>query len=607
MAKTLVPEDQSFWQDLDDEDRSKIKACVEIRRIARGEALIEQGAPSETLYIVNFGQFGVTNAGTGEIVAEIGKDQLIGEMGFFTGEPRGASVIAMRDSEVLEIDRVEFDALVARFPDMQRAVTRSLAKRLSRLGEITRRNFRQSPRVRVIALIAAGGGTIPEGFSARLLRAINARARGSVRASADARAHFANGAFDRYAVADWLGALEQESDFVVCVADNELNEWTRAVLNSADLLVMAVNGGSQALNPIENFAFTLFPANRRRIVRLYPQRPQVDEPSTPWLREREVFMLHHVALDSGADFDCFARFLTGQAIGFVAGAGGALGLAHIGIVKAFQEAGVVFDIFGGSSIGSGMAVAFAQLKSPEEVEAAIHEIFVQNAALKRLTLPKFGLLDHTILEATLAQSYGSIAFEDLWRPSFAIATDLSTYTMRVIRSGPTWQAVRASCAIPGVLPPFFDEDGHMLVDGAVSDNTPIAPMHGLKNGPNVIVDLRNSDPRLYDFDYRALPGRNELLAAMFNPLRRKPLPNCPGLASVIQQAVFSNIREKPDFSGAFDLTVQPPVCPGASFMTWDKHREVAEFSYNWGLETIARLEAEGNPALAEMRRLSQPS
>jgi len=607
MAKSLVPEDHSFWQDLDDEDRNKIQACMRLRRIARGEALIARGAASETLYIVNFGQFGVTNAQDGEIVAEIGKDQLIGEMGFFTGDPRSASVIAMRDSEVLEINRGEFDELVARFPDMQRAVMRSLAKRLARLGEITRRSARQSGRVRVIALISGGGGAIPQAFSLRLLQAINARARAALRASADARAKFPHGAVDRYAIADWLGELERENDIVLCVADNELNEWTRAVLNSADLLVVAVSGDSTALNPVESFAFTLFPPRRRRIVKLYPHRQQNGDIAAPWLRERDVFALHHVALDQGADFDCLARFLTGQAIGFVAGAGGALGLAHIGVVKAFQEAGVVFDIFGGSSIGSGMAVAFAQLKSPEEVEAAIHEIFVQNAALKRITFPKFGLLDHTLLEATLAQSYGSIAFEDLWRPSFAIATDLSTYTMRVIRLGPTWQAVRASCAIPGVLPPFFDADGHMLVDGAVSDNTPIAPMHALKNGPNLIVDLRNSDPRLYDFDYRALPGRNALLSAMFNPLRRKSLPNCPGIASVIQQAVFSNIREKPVFSEAFDLTVQPPVCPGANFMSWDKHREVVEFSYKWGLETIARLEAEGNPALAEMRRLSQPS
>jgi NTE family protein len=607
MTKQLTPDDQSFWHDLDDEDRTRIVNCMRKRRLARGEALIECGEPSQTLYIVNFGQFGVKSAETGDIVAEIGKDQLIGEMGFFTGEPRSAAVVAMRDSETLELDRAEFDDLVARFPDLQRAVMRSLAKRLARLAAITRRNARQSGRVRVVALVGAGGGAIPEAFCARLSRAINARVRCSLRTSSDAHAHFNSGGVDRYAVADWLGELERDNDLVVCVADDALNEWTQAVLNSADLLVLAASGESTALNPIETLAFTLFPSNRRRLVRVLPTRPEDGDVAAPWLRERDVFMLHHVALDSGADFDSLARFLTGQAIGFVAGAGGALGLAHIGVMKAFQEAGVVFDMFGGSSIGSGMAVAFAQLKSPAEVEASIHEIFVRNAALKRLTFPKFGLLDHTVLEKTLEQSYGSVAFEDLWRPGFAIATDLSTYTMRVIRSGPTWQAVRASCAIPGVLPPFFDADGHMLVDGAVSDNAPIAPMHALKSGPNLVVDLRNADPRLYDFDYRALPGRNQLLSMLFNPFRRKPLPNCPGLTSVIQQAVFSNIRERPDFSGALDLTVRPPVCPGANFMTWDKHREVAEFSYNWGLETIARLEADGDAALAEMRRLSRPS
>jgi NTE family protein len=607
MSKPLAPQDQSFWQDLDQENSERIKARMRTRRIARGETLIERGGPSETLYIVNFGQFGVKSAAGDEIVAQIGKDQLIGEMGFFTGEPRSANVVALRDSETLEIGRAEFDELVACCPDLQRAVTRSLAKRLSRLAEISRREGRRSESVRVIAMIGAGGGAVPADFRERLARAVDARAACRILTSADATAQFAGAALDRYSIADWLGALEREHDLVICVADRELNEWTRAVLQSADMLIDVANDGSRELDPIETFAFDLFPPHHRRLVKLYPHRPANFDVSEPWLSRRDVFMLHHVVLDDGADFDCLARFLTGQAIGFVAGAGGALGLAHIGIFKAFREYGIIFDIFGGSSIGSGMAVAFAQLKNAAEVEEGIHDIFVRNAALKRFTFPKFGLLDHTILEATLEHSYGSAAFEDLWRPCFAIATDLSVCELRVIRSGPAWQAVRASCAIPGVLPPFFDADGHMLVDGAVSDNVPIAPMHALKNGPNLVVDLRTADPRLYDFDYRSLPGRNELLANLFNPLHRKPLPDCPGLASVIQQSVFSNIRERREVSGDFDITVQPPVCPGSSFMTWDKHREVVDFSYKWGLETIARLEANGNAALAEMRRLSQPS
>jgi predicted acylesterase/phospholipase RssA len=82
------------------------------------------------------------------------------------------------------------------------------------------------------------------------------------------------------------------------------------------------------------------------------------------------------------DFHSLRRFLTGQAIGLVAGGGGAFGLCHIGIFKAFQEAGVAFDIFGGSSAGSIMAAGFACLTETEVFKSAMHDIFV-----RRVTTP----------------------------------------------------------------------------------------------------------------------------------------------------------------------------------------------------------------------------
>jgi NTE family protein len=600
-------EDQSFWHDLGEAIQTEIKHSMRARRMARGETLIEKGADSDRLFIVNFGQFGVCNAKGGEIVAEIGKDQLIGEMGFFTGERRSAHVVAMRDSEVLEIDRAEFESLVSRIPEVQVAIVRSLARRLSRLGAISRRSARQSSPPRVFVALPIGSGDMLPTFFERLSRSIAARRSCRLLSAADAMAHFGGRELDRYSIADWLGELERDHDLVVCVADDALSEWTRAILHSADQLLLVAAGEAREPGAVESFAFDLLPPARRRFVKLYERRPPACVPAAPWLKSRQVFMTHHVVVDDGADYDSLARFLVGQAIGFIGGAGGALGIAHIGVYRAFLEHGVVFDICGGSSIGSGMAAAFSQLKSPKEVEDGIHDIFVKHAALKKLTFPRYGLLDHTILESTLEESYGDIALEDLWRPCFAIATDLSDYTMRVMRTGPVWQAVRASCAIPGVLPPFLDDDGHLLVDGAVSDNVPTAAMHALKSGPNLAVDLRTLDTRTYDFSYRSIPGRFELLRRLLNPFKRSALPQCPGPAAVIQQSIFSNIREKTESADASDLLLRPPVCPGSSFMTWDRHAEVVEHAYKWTLQAIEELKAEDSPILAEMQRLSRPS
>ena len=214
-------------------------------------------------------------------------------------------------------------------------------------------------------------------------------------------------------------------------------------------------------------------------------------------------MVHHVCLDDASDVESLVRFLTGRAVGLIAGGGGAFGPAHVGIFKAFRERGVAFDIYGGSSVGSAMAGAFAILASPDEIRSAVQETFVRRRALNRFTWPRYGLLDHGVFDEELRRLYPG-RIEDAWRPYFAVATNLSTFSIHVMREGPLWQAIRASCAIPGVLPPFFDASGHMLVDGGVADNVPVGVMHALKAGPNLVIDLRPRAHFRYDFDYGSI-------------------------------------------------------------------------------------------------------
>jgi NTE family protein len=323
------------------------------------------------------------------------------------------------------------------------------------------------------------------------------------------------------------------------------------------------------------------------------------------LRLRDVFMTHRLALEGEEDFHSLGRFLTGRANGYVAGGGGAFGPAHVGIYKAFRECGVLFDIHGGTSVGSAMAAAFSLLKEPDAIRLAMKEMFVRRRALKRLTLPRYGLLDHLVFDEELRLQFGAGAIEDVWKPYFAVATDLSTYSMRVMRDGPLWQAIRASCAIPGVLPPFFDDAGHMLVDGGVMDNVPVTAMNSLKTGPNLVVDLRPNEHCVFDVRYDSIPGRRDLLSRAISRWRDgKQLPACPGPAAVIQRSMFGATRFRPDPDNQLDLVLRPPAFEGSSFMNWDRHADVLDASYQWALKMIDRLLAQGDPALAAMMRFS---
>ena len=184
-------------------------------------------------------------------------------------------------------------------------------------------------------------------------------------------------------------------------------------------------------------------------------------------------MHHHVALDEPGDIERLYRFVNGTALGLIACGGGAYCAAHVGLYKALLQSGLAFDIMGGTSGGGAMTAAFAMGTDPDDVDRATHEIFVTNKAMRRYTWPRYSLLDHTHFDRQLANHYAGIDIEDLWIPYFAVSTNLSSYDLHRHRRGDLWAAVRATGSIPVLLPPYYTEDGHMLVDGAIMDNVPV--------------------------------------------------------------------------------------------------------------------------------------
>jgi NTE family protein len=320
------------------------------------------------------------------------------------------------------------------------------------------------------------------------------------------------------------------------------------------------------------------------------------EGTAAWLSGREVVMHHHVALTDDADMESLCRFLTGQAMGFVAGAGGGFGPAHVGIFQAFEELGVTFDIVGGTSVGAAIMAGFAFLCTPQYITDATDDIFVKSRGFKRPTLPRYALLDHFAFDAALKRQYRGCNVEDCWRNFFSVSTDLSSNCPHLHRSGPLWRAVRASSSLPGVLPPVY-EDGHMLVDGALVDLVPLGAMRQLKSGPNVIVHFGLPTLELFDVDYDSIPGRWRLLASMLSPFHRKRLPRAPSPVNVLRRSMFANQRRDLLPVGPHDLVIEPPAFPGSSFMEWDNHRAVYEASYQWARVHIEGLMARQDPAL----------
>ncbi|HEX6909014.1 MAG TPA: cyclic nucleotide-binding and patatin-like phospholipase domain-containing protein [Longimicrobium sp.] len=594
-------------RDLTPGERSAVAACMRRREVARGEALVREGEPSDALFVVLHGAFQVTRGVPPVAVAQIRAGEVVGEIGFFAGTRRTATVTATRDAAVLELDAAAFARAAREVPSLTTALLAATARRLDHTtARLAPRRHPTPPRT--VAVLQGAGEPVPPAFHERLRRAA-AAAGALVVDVAAVRARFAAGSPDAPEVAEWLNGLEWEAPLVVYLADEGLTEWTRRCIRQADSVLLATRGAAPAGEPsaVEAFACAVHAPAARRLARVHDARASVVAGTAAWLARLEVGMHHHVALEDDADFHALVRFMAGRAVGFVGGGGGAFGPAHVGIYKAFLERGATFDAFIGTSVGSAMLGGFAMRLSPERLDEGAHDIFVTSRAFKRWTLPRYALLDHKGFDAALARNYGpDTLIEDCWHPFFAVATNLSTQRLELIRSGLMWKAVRASSAIPGLLPPVYTEDGMMLVDGGSMDNAPLAPMHEIKSGPNLVVHFGRTGVQRFHCRYEELPGRWELLAALLNPLRRKRLPRAPGAGAVLMRSLMAHqTYDLP--AGEHDLVLRPPRFPGSSFIDFARHTSVFHAAHAWAHATLDELAAAGDGALAAILGAVSPA
>src|SRR5262245_54984934 len=190
------------FRDLSEEEIAKLAARLALVSIPRGDQLIRQGEQAEALYLVVSGRFQVVVDGRDEAVAEIGPGRPIGEIAFFSGGTRTASVRAERDSLVLKLGRSDFDALAAHQPALWRTITATLARRLA--DATAARPPRANPRPRTIAVCRAGPDAIAPSCIANLRAAFEAGSHCIFLDSAAFLATFQDGRLESAEATNWF-------------------------------------------------------------------------------------------------------------------------------------------------------------------------------------------------------------------------------------------------------------------------------------------------------------------------------------------------------------------------------------------------------------------
>lgn len=191
-----------------------------------------------------------------------------------------------------------------------------------------------------------------------------------------------------------------------------------------------------------------------------------------------------------AAIDALGRWLSGQRIGLVFGAGGPKGFAQLGALRVLRRIGLPLDVVTGTSVGAIVGGGVAMDLPTAEIEAAVGSLV---DSLFRPTVPLRAILSSRALVrwARGAQAYGERLIEDLPIEYAISAADLTEGREIIMRRGLLWQAVLASAAIPGVYPPVM-VGRHWLVDGGVVNPVPVNVARLL--GADKVIALDLSEP-----------------------------------------------------------------------------------------------------------------
>jgi len=174
-------------------------------------------------------------------------------------------------------------------------------------------------------------------------------------------------------------------------------------------------------------------------------------------------------------------------IGLALGSGSARGWAHIGAIRALEERGIKPDIVCGTSIGAlvGAAYASGELERLEKWVTGL----AWTTVLKLMDITwRGGLIRGNRLFTLFQTIYGERDISDLPVPYGAIATELHSGREIWLRAGKVLDAVRASCAMPGLFTPVIRE-GVILVDGGLVNPVPVSMCRALGADLVIAIDL----------------------------------------------------------------------------------------------------------------------
>ena len=499
------------------------------------------------------------------VINEVARGEMVGEIAVIADEPRAASAYAIRDCELVRMDRKQFLHLAQLDTGVLMQITREVVRRL-------RRTLHAKPRKTAlnIALVPCGPD-VPLGEVAAELAAALAEHGSTLSLSAERLDKLLdNPGTARISAEDprslrlssWLEERETEHRFLLFEADGEDTPWTRRCLQYARRILLVANAGeptprSAAERALPSTTARLTDA-RRILVLLHPKDAPQPSGTDQWLESESRLTAehHHVRRGERDDYARLGRFLADRAVGLVLGGGGARGFAHFGVFLALKKAGVPIDMIGGTSMGAVIGAQCALGWNLDEMVARNTSGLIRKKPFQQFTLPLLSLVSSRRLDRVLQEAIGDIGIEDLWLRFFCVSSNLSRNEPKIHERGPLWKALRASSALPGIVLPVVSPEG-LLVDGGLVNNLPGDLMRRYCRTV-IVVDVSSGQEIQGEFEHERLPSPWQVALARLTPFRKEL--QVPTILDVLMgSTMLSSAARAQQVTAEADLFLQPPI------------------------------------------------
>lgn len=537
---------------------------LDVKQLAGGDWLMKQGDPGDALYFLVRGrlQAWAKDAGghhRGRFLNEIVPGDSVGELSLLTGAPRAVGIQAIRDSLLLRLDRESFDRLALDHP----ALVMRLAANVATLLQSNFGASSPTRNLKAITVLPLDASPRVANFCRELTMELEneghtlslaANELGRKGAPVDS---LQTGETVPESLKNWLQDQENEYRFVVyhCAAGN--TDWAHFALRQSDM-VLRVGDASLFPGPsqwetelLETSGSTIA---RHLLVLLQPPSNQPIRGTALWLANRRIDFHVHVREDQPDDLSRVTRIISGNALGLVLAGGAARGFAHLGVHRAMTELGLPIDWVGGTSIGAIMGAGIASPVSVEDTFELVKKSFVDGKPFSDFTIPMMSLVRGRRMTRMLEQHL-DYQIEDLPTPFFCVSCNLDTGSTNVHETGYLPDALRASAALPGIIPPAVVNQ-RLTIDGAVVNNLPVDEMRLKPVSRIIAVDLSSAEQ--VQVDYATVPSPWAVFRGRYLPFTRRH--RVPSLSNIMLKATLLGTLERVKEQGKrADLLLHPPV------------------------------------------------